>query len=141
IRGAVSFVGSASPLFIVDGQPLAPAVSGNGTGGISNIDPTEIESFTVLKDAASSALYGSRAANGVVLITTKQAKSGESRVEFNSFYGMQVLPQRGRPDVMNGTEFATFMQQYYQDEKPTTPMPVEYQNPAQYGEGYNHYDI
>jgi len=141
IRGAMSFKGQASPLYIVDGQPLAPAVSGNGTGGISSINPEDIESFTVLKDAASSALYGSRAANGVVLITTKRAKAGETQIDFNSFYGLQVLPQHGRPDLMNGTEFATFMQQYYQDEKPGVPMPVEYQNPEQYGEGYNHYDI
>jgi TonB-dependent SusC/RagA subfamily outer membrane receptor len=68
IRGAASLALDYQPLFVIDGMPL--------TGSINNINPDEIETFTVLKDASSTALYGSRAANGVILITTKHAKAG-----------------------------------------------------------------
>src|SRR3546814_8745537 len=78
IRGAASLFASNQPLFVIDGIPI--------TGAINNINPEEIESFTVLKDASSTALYGSRAANGVILITTKRAKVGAPQVEFNSYY-------------------------------------------------------
>jgi TonB-dependent SusC/RagA subfamily outer membrane receptor len=74
IRGAASFATDYQPLFVIDGLPI--------TGSINNINPDEIESLTILKDASATALYGSRAANGVVLLTTKHAKTGDSRIEF-----------------------------------------------------------
>lgn len=142
VRGAASLGSGNQPLIVVDGQPI--------TGDVNLINPDDIESFSVLKDAASTALYGSRAANGVILITTKQAKSGRSTINFNTYYGTQTVLQRGRPDIMNANEFATFMKGYYEDrikyenwKNPVTGLaevPADYQNPAQYGEGTDWYN-
>jgi TonB-linked SusC/RagA family outer membrane protein len=84
IRGISSINGSNQPLYVVDGVPLQTATmraysQQNAIGGISNINPNDIESMTVLKGAAATALYGSRAANGVIIITTKNGKSGNAR--------------------------------------------------------------
>jgi TonB-linked SusC/RagA family outer membrane protein len=130
IRGQASISAGSEPLYVVDGFPLVT--------DISTINPDEIETITVLKDAASTSLYGSRAANGVVLITTKQAKSGQTSVGLNAYYGVQQVPQKGRPDMMNATEFAQFKKETYEDAG--QPVPTYFQNPAQYGEGYNWYD-
>lgn len=142
IRGAASLSSSNQPLVVIDGQPI--------TGDLNVINPDDIESFSVLKDAASTALYGSRAANGVILITTKQAKAGKMAVNFNMYYGLQVVGKRGSPELMNGHEFATFMKGYFEDkikyEKWVDPtngnqpiVPAEYRNPDQYGEGTDWY--
>jgi TonB-linked SusC/RagA family outer membrane protein len=141
IRGASSFNAGNQPLYVIDGTPVESLI---------NINPDEIESFTVLKDASASAMYGSRAANGVIIITTKQAQKGQSAIEFNAYYGMQYVPQHGRPDVMNGREFAQFEKEYFEDKiryenwvNPVThtqEVPQEYQNPEQYGEGTNWYN-
>ncbi len=84
IRGISSINGSNQPLYVVDGVPLQTATmraysQQNAIGGISNINPNDIESMTVLKGAAATALYGSRAANGVIVITTKSGKRGDTR--------------------------------------------------------------
>lgn len=137
IRGALSIGGGSQPLYVVDGFPIV--------GDISNINPDEIESFTVLKDASATALYGSRAANGVFLVQTKKAKLGQSDLSFNAFYGIQSVPQKGRPDMMNAEEFAQFQNELYSDRikaGTATSIPVEYQNPAQYrGGGTDWYDV
>src|SRR6266487_5167672 len=130
IRGQVSILAGSDPLYVVDGFPIV--------GDISNINPDEIETISGLKDAASTSLYGSRAANGVVLITTKHAKGGETNVGINAFYGVQQVPQKGRPDMMNGAEFAEFKKESYEDLG--LPVPEPFQNPQQYSEGYNWYD-
>src|SRR5690606_4274661 len=81
IRGIGSITGSSDPLYVVDGLP---------TSGLNAFDPRDIESVEVLKDAASAAIYGSRAANGVILITTKKgAKSSGLSVNVDSYYGVQ----------------------------------------------------
>lgn len=77
IRGAASINGGNSPLIVVDGFPI----SGNGGTGLESIAPEEIENISVLKDAASASLYGSRAANGVILVTTKSAKEGKTDID------------------------------------------------------------
>ena len=130
IRGSASLSTSSSPLYVVDGFPVS--------GGISNINPNEIETITVLKDAASTSLYGSRAAFGVVLITTKSAKSGQTNISVAAYTGFQDVPQKGRPDMMNGTEWAQFKKEYYEDLGQTVP--DAYQDPEQYGKGYDWYD-
>ncbi|MCR9066657.1 MAG: SusC/RagA family TonB-linked outer membrane protein, partial [Cytophagales bacterium] len=130
IRGQASILAGSDPLYVVDGFPIV--------GDISNINPDEIESISVLKDAASTSLYGSRAANGVVLIKTKTGKMNQDGFSFNYFGGVQAVPQKGRPDMMNGTEFAQFKKEYYEDLGVAVPEP--FQNPSQYGEGYNWYD-
>jgi TonB-linked SusC/RagA family outer membrane protein len=137
IRGAASFYADNQPLFVIDGLPI--------TGSINNINPDEIESYSILKDASATALYGSRGANGVILITTKHAKAGDSKIEFNANYGVQKIPMERVPKMMNANEFATFMNQRYQDirtyENPATATPAEYADPSQYGEGTNWFNL
>ncbi|HEY4062976.1 MAG TPA: TonB-dependent receptor [Puia sp.] len=137
IRGAASFYLNNQPLFVIDGLPI--------TGSINNINPDEIETFTVLKDASATALYGSRAANGVILITTKHAKAGDSKVEVNSNYGVQSIPSNKVPKPMNAFQFATYMNELYQDkatyEGYTGGIPAVFQNPSQYGAGTNWYKL
>jgi TonB-dependent SusC/RagA subfamily outer membrane receptor len=92
VRGTGSISAGNEPLYVIDGFPLAaasPNSSGNYANGnpLDNINPNDIESIQVLKDAASAAIYGSRAANGVVLITTKHGKSGKPQISVNSYIG------------------------------------------------------
>ncbi|MBQ8060469.1 MAG: SusC/RagA family TonB-linked outer membrane protein, partial [Bacteroidales bacterium] len=97
IRG-VGSINSSEPLYIIDGMP---------SGGIDYLNPNDIERIEVLKDAASGAVYGARAANGVVLITTKKGKKGQARVSYDFSYGFQN-PWR-KPSVLNATEYAVMM--------------------------------
>jgi TonB-linked SusC/RagA family outer membrane protein len=99
IRGANSIQGSNEPLYVVDGFPM----SGSNPTILNNSD---IESMEILKDASATAIYGSRGANGVILITTKRGKSGKTTVDVETSYSMQSL--RKKMDLMNATEFATF---------------------------------
>jgi len=138
IRGAASLSFSNQPLFVVDGLPV--------TGGINTINPDEIETFTILKDAAASALYGSRASNGVVLITTKHAKAGDSQVTFDMNYGDQIVAKNSRLKLMDAEQFATFENQYYQDKltyEPTTNPTLDpvFADPSRYGVGTNWLDV
>lgn len=130
IRGAASLSTDAKPLYVVDGFPIV--------GDINNINPNEIESMSVLKDASATALYGSRAAFGVVMITTKKGKIGKTTVDVNAYLGVQSVPQKGRPDMMNGTEWAQFKKESYEDLG--VEVPEMYKNPSQYGEGVDWYD-
>lgn len=142
IRGAASFSSGFQPLIVVDGQPIIGQNSRNG--GINLLDPNDIETFTVLKDASATALYGSRASNGVIIITTKHAKSGQTNVVLNAYTAWQTVPQKGRPDLMNANQFATFMKGFYEDkatyEGYTGGIPDDYANPSQYGKGTDWYD-
>ncbi|MDT7830520.1 TonB-dependent receptor [Pricia sp. S334] len=122
IRGQLSVSGGSDPLYVIDGFPI--------TGGIGAINPDEIEDISVLKDAASTSLYGSRAANGVVLITTKKGVPGETNVSFNTSTGIQQVPERGRIDMMDAVEFAQFKKEYYTDAG--DPVPDIFQDPRQY---------
>jgi TonB-linked SusC/RagA family outer membrane protein len=138
IRGAASLATDYQPLFVIDGMPV--------TGSINNINPEEIESLTVLKDASATALYGSRAANGVVLITTRHAKPGDPKIEFSSNVGLQKIASRSLPKTMNGEQWAQFMKEKFEDAKKyeapfTATVPEIYQNPSQYGEGTNWADL
>jgi TonB-linked SusC/RagA family outer membrane protein len=92
IRGAGSLSAGNEPLYVIDGFPLErakPNGSGNFNNGspLDNINPNDIETIEVLKDAAAAAIYGSRAANGVVIITTKRGKSGKPQISVNSYFG------------------------------------------------------
>ncbi|WP_234408710.1 SusC/RagA family TonB-linked outer membrane protein [Marinilabilia salmonicolor] len=98
IRG-LGTVGNAGPLYIIDGIE----------GDISTIAPSDIESIDVLKDAASAAIYGSQAANGVVLVTTKTGKAGKSQVTFDTYYGIQRVPRY--TDMLNRNEYIAIMQE------------------------------
>jgi TonB-linked SusC/RagA family outer membrane protein len=126
IRGQLSVSAGSDPLYVVDGFPI--------TGNIGSLNPDEIEDISILKDASSTSLYGSRAANGVVLITTKKGKAG-TNVSFSTFTGIQEVPVKGRIEMLNAEEFAQFKKEYYEDAK--QPVPVEFQNPAQYRDKNN----
>lgn len=101
IRGGNSILGSNEPLYVIDGFPL----SGNSANP-SHINTSDIESVEILKDASSTAIYGSRGANGVVMITTKKGKTGRTRVDFDFSRSTQRLIKK--LDLMNATEYARF---------------------------------
>lgn len=131
IRGQASISAGSDPLYVVDGFPI--------TGDIANMNPDEIESITVLKDAASTSLYGSRAANGVVIVTTKRGGAGETEISFSSYYGIQQIPERGKPEMMNAQEYGQFKKEYY--EANGQPVPDLFQNPEDLGKGTNWFDL
>ncbi|WP_257669917.1 TonB-dependent receptor [Parapedobacter tibetensis] len=97
VRGGNSMIGNNQPLYVVDGFPV--------TGGINFLNPADIESIDILKDASATAIYGARGANGVVIITSKKGKAGQAgRIELNSFYGVQQ--ETKRYDLLNAKEYA-----------------------------------
>lgn len=101
VRGGGSLTQDASPLIIVDGFPIA---------SLNDIAPSDIESITVLKDASSTAIYGSRGANGVILVTTKKGKDGKISVNFNTFYGLKKIANT--IDVLNPEEYVRLQYEY-----------------------------
>lgn len=97
VRGAASVNASSDPLYVVDGVPI---------NTLSGINPGDIESIEVLKDAASSAIYGSRGSNGVVIVSTKRGKSGKPQISFNASYGIQTLEKK--MDLLSASEWMEF---------------------------------
>ncbi len=107
IRGGNSMIGDNQPLYVVDGFPV--------TGGINFLNPSDIESVDILKDASATAIYGSRGANGVVIITSKRGRAGQkSRVEINSFYGVQK--EVNRFDVLDAKEYAVIANEWLKNQ-------------------------
>ena len=115
IRGSASINASNQPLYVVDGIPLLRdefsqlGVGGQDITAVTGINPDEIESIDILKDASSAAIYGSRASNGVVMITTKRGKAGTGKVAFSTYAGSQNVPRNSRWDLMTGPEYVTYM--------------------------------
>jgi TonB-linked SusC/RagA family outer membrane protein len=113
VRGAASLTASNQPLFVVDGVPIQTGdftqvgFGGQDLTAVTNLNPDEIESITILKDAASAGIYGSRASNGVVMITTKRGIAGNNRITFNGYNGWQ------RPEkllkMLTGPEYVAYM--------------------------------
>ncbi len=120
IRG-IGTINNSDPLYIVDGMPIE--------GGIDYLNPSDIQSIEVLKDAASGAIYGTRAANGVILVTTKGGEKGKVHVNYNFSYGWQN-PWKHR-DVLNATEYAVMMNEGLVN---AGQAPI-YDDPYSYGEG------
>lgn len=125
IRGAGT-TGSADPLYVVDGLPV---------GGIDYLNPGDIESIEVLKDAASAAIYGARAANGVVLITTKSGSEGKIQVGYDGYYGTQA-PWR-KLAVLNAREYAIIQN----EAAAASGFAIPFDNPESLGEGTNWQDL
>ena len=98
IRGSRSLSATNDPLIVVDGIPFS--------GSINDIDPNNIASVDILKDASATAIYGSRGSNGVILISTRRGKAGKTQVFYNGYYG--VASAIGKYDVMNGKEYEAF---------------------------------
>jgi TonB-linked SusC/RagA family outer membrane protein len=107
IRGVNSLSGGADPLIVIDGVPVVDADrSGNVSANpLSNINPADIDSYEVLKDGSATAIYGSRAANGVILITTKRGRSGKAQVNYNSNFG--VNEDVNRFELLTGDQWVT----------------------------------
>lgn len=120
IRG-IGSINDSQPLYVVDGMPLS--------GGIDYLNPNDIERIEVLKDAASAAVYGARAANGVILVTTKKGKAGDAVITYDFSYGMQNVWRK--PNVLNATEYAVMMNEAAIN---AGNAPV-YDNPYEFGMG------
>jgi len=106
IRGSRSVSASNEPLYVIDGIV--------GAGDLNTINPADIESIDVLKDASSAAIYGSRASNGVIIITTKQGKAGKDRITLSANYGVSKIPKL--VDMMGAKDFVSFVNEAYIDE-------------------------
>lgn len=104
IRGERSLTASNAPLILVDGIDYGTSL---------DINPTDIESIEVLKDASSTAIYGTRGANGIIMITTKKGKEGKSKVSFNAFVSSTMITDY--PEIMNANEYARYKREAYRD--------------------------
>ena len=114
VRGGASLNASNDPLIVLDGVPLEQGgISGNSSNFLSMINPSDIESMTVLKDASSTAIYGSRASNGVIIITTKKGQQGAVKVNFNTTNSLQTRAQM--VDMLSHDEFVNVINQYGTD--------------------------
>lgn len=131
IRGTNSINGSSEPLYVVDGVQLSNSGGINDISSLSIVNPNDIESVEVLKDASSTAIYGARGANGVVLITTRRGKSGKTRVTYDGYYGVQQVTKKIQ--MMNAAEFGQLENEIYRTNI--------YENPASLGEGINYQDL
>jgi len=131
IRGTKSLSNSAEPLYVIDGVPIvsydisnADATSGYNISPMSSIDPNDIESVVILKDAAATAIYGSRGANGVIVVTTKQGKSGKPKVDFSFNTGMSQAAHV--ISILDGPQYQKLYTEASKNDCPTCP--VKYPN-------------
>lgn len=122
VRG-IGTVGDSNPLYVIDGFPTKT--------GINSINPSDIESITVLKDAAASAIYGARAANGVILVTTKTGKKGESKVSIDSYYGVQQAANR--INALNSRDYVMITREAYRNSG--LPDDIFWEDESNYGPG------
>ena len=111
IRGGASLNANSSPLIVIDGIPVDNTTPAGVSNPLSLINPNDIESFTILKDASAAAIYGSRASNGVIIITTKKGSSGAP--EFNYSSNVTIGKVGKKIDMMNGKQFTNFIQTYH----------------------------
>lgn len=155
VRGINGFSGN-SPLYVVDDVIFDDVnVAGQTNTPFTLINPEDIESVTILKDAITKSIYGSRANNGVVIITTKKGKEGPAKISFNSSIGFQNVMEIEKPDVMNATELARFLKEkevdrirasnpVYTDprvEVPDNLLPANRRyDPSTFGEGTNWFE-
>lgn len=143
IRGISSVNANKTPLYVIDGFPIDntnfypgsnDVFDGPKKDPLNSINPSDIESMEVLKDASATAIYGSRAANGVILITTKKGKEGKPRITLNSSFGVQTIAKRFH--FLNGTEFARMTNEMFAeyDKDPY------YKDVEAYGKGTDWFD-
>ena len=120
IRGANSITGNTQPLYVVDGIPVGQ--NGAATNPINDINPADIERIDVLKDASSTAIYGSRGANGVIIITTKRGNRDGAKISYDGYVG--VVNPYHLPPVMDGPTFVTYARDYFNAQAgyPATPI-------------------
>ncbi len=136
VRGGTSINAGNEPLYVIDGFPiyndasLAPSTVDEGVAPnpLSTINPGDIESIEILKDASATAIYGARGANGVVIITTKRGKPGKARITYDGYYGVQEVAKRY--EMMNAQEYATMVNEIAERKghAPYLPTPESYEN-------------
>lgn len=130
IRGISSLGAGSEPLYVIDGFPVGTSIG-------QNLNPADIATVTILKDAVSTAIYGARGSNGVVLITTKQAQAGKTSLRVSANYGVQNIPDSRRTRVLNGRDFAQFKKdafmdkiRYFDNREPSVDeVPLDYRFP------------
>ncbi len=113
IRGGASLSASNNPLIVIDGVPVANDAGPGMSNGLAMVNPNDIASFTVLKDASATAIYGSRASNGVILITTKKGEGGKPRVSYNG--SVSVKHNHKTMEMMNAAQFKEYILGTYPD--------------------------
>lgn len=111
IRGGASLSAQNNPLIVIDGVPIDFVNAAGNNNPLALINPTDIESFSILKDASAAAIYGSRASNGVIIITTKKGTQGKPEFEFNS--SVSIGKVQSPIEMMNGQQFADFVRLNY----------------------------
>jgi TonB-dependent SusC/RagA subfamily outer membrane receptor len=107
IRGINSLNSSNEPIYVIDGVVIdggSTDANSTSTNALSSINPSDIVSMDILKDASATAIYGSRGANGVIIITTKRGRKGEGKINYNGYVGMQQLPKK--LEVLNLRQYA-----------------------------------
>ena len=140
IRGGSSLSASNDPLIVIDGVPQSNQSNAGGTNALTMLNPQNIESMTILKDASATAIYGSRASNGVIIITTKKGKSGRPQVNFAANF--HVNTARKTMKMMKTAEYVTLLEKYGNDRAKD----MLYSNPidptlgTEAGSAYNLYD-
>ena len=146
IRGISSLGAGSDPLYVIDGFPVGQSVG-------QNLNPNDIETITILKDAASTAIYGARGSNGVVLITTKSGKEGKVNLSVSLDYGVQNVPSTRKTHVLNGQDFAQFKREVFigrfklLPDNPThrapteAEIPIDFRNPADTKYSTNWFDL
>jgi iron complex outermembrane receptor protein len=107
IRGGASLSASNDPLIIIDGVQLAGGGIAGSANSLALVNPNDIETFTILKDASAAAIYGSRASNGVIIITTKKGKGGKPKINFNT--QLSVMSLAKKVDVLSADEFRAYV--------------------------------
>ena len=137
IRGGNSIMAGNEPLYVIDGvlmesQQNISWIGSPAENGLSSINPNDIETIDILKDASATAIYGARGANGVVIITTKKGKIGKDRISFNAYWGVQQ--KASGVQVMNASQFATLYDEAGYNAKPDSYTPL-YPNPDSLGAG------
>jgi TonB-linked SusC/RagA family outer membrane protein len=135
VRGSASLSASNQPLYVIDGVPMLREdlseldFGGQDITSVTGISPDEIESIDILKDAAAAAIYGSRASNGVIQITTKRGRPGRTRFSFNSYYGRQRVAKT--IDLLNASEYVEFFNEGARNDGYADPDELPF-NPADY---------
>jgi TonB-dependent starch-binding outer membrane protein SusC len=138
VRGANSIQAGSEPLYVIDGVPVYSDNDAFSSGGnrvssnaLASINPSDIESVEVLKDASGTAIYGSRGSNGVVLITTRRGKAGSTKIDYEGSHSFQAPAKY--LDMLNATEYA----QYQNLRAISRGQSAPFANPAQFGQGVN----
>lgn len=137
IRGINSLNATNQPIFVIDGVVIDTATDNESSNPLSSINPSDIVSMDILKDASATAIYGSRASNGVIMITTKRGKSGEATVTYDMYMGWQEMPKQY--EMLNLRQFAERFN-YLANEKHLMDPSNAYLRPELLGEGTNWQD-